>query len=303
MKIIAFFNEKGGVGKSTFTLMYASQLKYKYGVKVGVADFNNRLTGYRKDEIRTMRQAEDIDESIIANAWPIVPVDRKAVAGYGPNNPGYALWLEKLIREGEFKDMDVVIADLPGSVSGRELIHLVMYKMVNLVFVPFDKEQQAIEAAMAVKNFLRKVDGCRFCGFFNMVQTSFGSKSDYVDIMEVLERQKLPVLPDMVSFSERMKNFGKVDPMRSTFSYPDWNRPEYKGSRDLGIENLFIDITKEVNKAPDFRGTSKTYLSFVDNLQKDTSMQSLNRQLCGTSFPEYEVPMDEEAKTKFRKNR
>ena len=100
MKIIAFFNEKGGVGKSTFTLMYASQLKYKYGVKVGVADFNNRLTGYRKDEIRTMRQAEDIDESIIANAWPIVPVDRKAVAGYGPNNPGYALWLEKLIREG-----------------------------------------------------------------------------------------------------------------------------------------------------------------------------------------------------------
>lgn len=303
MKIIAFFNEKGGVGKTTFTLMYSSFLKYKYGIKVGVADFNSRLTDYRKDEIRTMKQNETIDDEKIANAWPIVPVDRKLVATYGQNNPGYALWLENLIKNGEFHDMDVVIADLPGSISGKELIHLVMYRMVNLVIIPFDKEQQAIAAAMAVKNFLRKVQSCRFCGFFNMVQTAYGSKLDYVSIMKILEQQKLPVLPDMVSFSERMKNFGKVDLMRSSFTYPDWNKPEFKGSKDLGMENLFIDITKELAKTPDFRGTKPADLSFVNNICKDTSLQSLNRQLNGTSFPEYEIPLDDGMKTKFKKNR
>lgn len=303
MKIIAFFNEKGGVGKSTFTVMYSGWLKYKYGVKVGVADYNSRLTDYRKDEMRAMEQAGILDNSILENAWPIMSVDRKAVASYGQNNPGFALWLEQIIRKGEFKDMDVVLVDLPGSVSGRELIHLVTYKMVNLVLIPFDKEQQAISAALSVKNFLRKVPDCRYCGFFNMVQTAYGRKEDYVSIMEIMERQKLRILPDMVSFSERMKNFGKIDLMRSTFSYPDWNRPDFKGSRDLGIENLFIDITKEVMKTPDFRGTAKADLSFVDNLKKDTELQSKNRQLNGTSFPEYEIPLEDELKLKFGKNR
>lgn len=302
MKIIAFFSEKGGVGKSTFSLMMASWL-HKHGVKVGVADYNKRLTEYRKDEILAMKNNGIYDEEIVKNAWPLIPVDKKFVAQFGSNNPGYAIWLEHLIKEGEFKGLDVVIADLPGAISGKEIIHLVLYKLVNLVIIPFDKDQQAMGAALSVKNFLRQVDSCRYCGFLNMVQTAYGKKEDYHKIMKAMEKHKLPILPDMISFSERMKAFEKVDMMRSTFSYPDWNAPAYKGSKDLGIENLFIDITREMIKIPDFRGTEPANLSFIESLAKDDSVQSLNRQLNGTSFPEYEIELPEEMKLKFKKNR
>lgn len=302
MKIIAFFSEKGGVGKSTFTLMLASWLK-KHGVKVGVVDFNRRLTEYRKDEIAVMKANGTYSDELLASAWPLIPVDRKFVSQFIPPVPGYAMWVEYLIKEGELKDCDVVLADFPGAVSGKEIIQLLMYRMVNLVIVPFDRDQQAMGSALAVKNLLRQVDGCRFCGFLNMVQTAYGRKADYKRIAETMMKQGLPMLPDMVSFSERMKQFEKVDMMRSTFTYPDWDNAAYKGSRDLGIENLFVDIAREIKKVPDFRGTSSADLSFVDSLVKGDSIADMNRQLCDTSFPEYELDLPEDMKLKFKKNR
>lgn len=304
MKIIAFFSEKGGVGKSTFSLMYASCLKYKYGIKVGVADFNKRLTEYRKDEAFYLRNSGQLTKEMEENAWPIVPVDRTFIMKVGPNNPGNALWLDYIVTEGELKDMDVVIADLPGSVSGHEIIHLVQSRIVNLVIIPFDKDVQAISAALSVKNFLSQVPSCKYFGFFNMIQTAFGNKMEYVKKMNILKGRNLPVLPDMISFSDRMKNFEKVDILRSTYTYPDWDNPVFSGSKDLGLENLFIDITKELQKIPDYKDTKPADLSFVDSLTKDvSSIQALNRQLNGTSFPEYEVPLPEDMKTKFKKNR
>lgn len=304
MKIIAFFSEKGGVGKSTFTLMYASWLKYKHGIKVGVADFNKRLTEYRKDEAWFLKKSGEMTMEMEVNAWPIVPVDRTFIMHVGQNNPGNALWLDYLVTEGEFKDMDVVIADLPGATSGYEIVHLVQSRIVNLVIIPFDKEMQAISAALSVKNFLSQVPSCRYFGFFNMIQTAYGNKMEYVKKMNILKGQNVPVLPDMVSFSDRMKSFEKVDILRSTFSYPDWNNPIFSGSKDLGIENLFLDITRELQKISDYGNTNPADLSFVDSLTKDvSSLQALNRQLNGTSFPEYEVDLPEDMKTKFKKNR
>lgn len=304
MKIMTFFSEKGGVGKSTFSLMFASFLKYKLGVKVGVADFNKRLAGYRKDEIKFLENNGLYTPEIENNAWPIIRVDSVFVGRLGPNNPGNAIWLKHLITEGEFKDMDVVIVDLPGAISGNELKQLVQQQLINLVVIPFDKEQQAIASAFGVKNFLSRMPSCKFCGFFNMIQTAYGNKGEYVSKMKIIEAAGIPVLPDMISFSERMKNFEKVDVMRSTFSYPDWDNPIYSGSRDLGIENLFVDILREMKKVPDYKESKTADFSFVDNLTKDVStMQALNRQLNGTSFAEYEVQLPQDMKTKFKKNR
>ena len=299
---MAFFSEKGGVGKSTFTLMFASWL-HKHGVKVGVVDFNKRLTEYRKDEITVMKANGTYSDELIDSAWPLIPLDRSFVSQFVPPVPGYAMWVEHLIKEGELKDLDVLIPDFPGAISGREIMQLLMYRMVNLVVVPFDRDQQAMGAALAVKNMLRQMEGCRFCGFLNMVQTAYGRKSDYQKIAEVMMKQGLPMLPDMVSFSERMKQFEKVDMMRSTFSYPDWDSPAFKGSRDLGIENLFLDIARELKSVPNFRGTEPADLSFVDSLVKGNSIADMNRQLCGTSFPQYELDLPEDMKLKFKKNK
>ena len=54
MKTITFFSEKGGVGKSTFSIMLASWLHHKMGVKVALADFN--LQGSRETEPAQVHQ-------------------------------------------------------------------------------------------------------------------------------------------------------------------------------------------------------------------------------------------------------
>ena len=94
------------------------------------------------------------------------------------------------------------------------------------------------------------------------------------------------VLPDMVSQSERIKKIEDVSIIRSTFEFPDWDQKCFAGNRDLGIENLFIDVTRELVKTPDILETPEADLSFIKSIEKE---RNDSRQLVGTSFPEYEM--------------
>ena len=48
MKVITFFNEKGGSAKSTFATIFASWLQYEHGVNTAVVDIDNRIARDRK---------------------------------------------------------------------------------------------------------------------------------------------------------------------------------------------------------------------------------------------------------------
>jgi cellulose biosynthesis protein BcsQ len=301
MKTITFYNEKGGVGKSSFSILYASWLSYKYGIKVGVTDFNNRLATYRNDEKIFLKSMNSFDKYASVNPWPIINEDMREVLQYNYPLMGHALWFDKECREGQLKNLDVIILDFPGAVSGEEVIQMTMSKNISLCVIPTDRDEQTVRATLGTTRILLKTN-TPFCLFMNQIQP-FTDKKVYVKTMETYKRKQFRILPDMVSFSERMRKLSENDTMRSTFSYPDWESPSFTGSKDLGIENLFIDITRELNKCPDIKGTQKTNLSFVNSLKKDTSLQSLNRQLNGTAFPEYEIPLPEDMKLSFKKNR
>jgi cellulose biosynthesis protein BcsQ len=68
MKTITFFSEKGGVGKSSFSIMYASWLS-KHGIDVALADFNHRISRYRESEIRARNKF--IEENPEVTSSPI----------------------------------------------------------------------------------------------------------------------------------------------------------------------------------------------------------------------------------------
>lgn len=301
MKAITFYNEKGGVGKSSFGIMYASWLRYKMGIKSAMADFNNRIMSERKNELKRRGKQEPED------MWPIATVSKKELAEY--TNLGIELprckWLHDVTERKEFADTEVLIIDLPGSTEGLEPQEIMYGKYLSLVIMPTDRDLQTVRATIYTKKLLKSLNrnNIRIAAFINEVQM-FMKKSEFIEIAKIFKELDIDILPSMIQYSERMKKSKGNNIMKSTLSYPDWDSPEFKGSRDLGIENLFVDVTRLLAQAPDIPGTRPTDLTgFAAGLRKDTSMQALNKQLNGTVFTELEIPLPEEMKEKFWKNR
>lgn len=286
MKTICFYNEKGGVGKSTFSILYASYLKYKYGIKCAVVDYNNRLSQYRNDEINAKEELGILNQVDIENAWPIITADKIAINKMYQESytkAANAKWFIDTLNKSE--RYDVVIIDLPGATNGREALELSVMKLVTMWCIIIDRDSQTMRAAMSALRMLKDHNNIdNTIGFITQAQ-SYVSMKIYEEIAKTFMSVKLRILPDMVSYSERVKNIERNDIIRTTFQYPDWNLESFRGSRDLGIDNLFIDITRELDKRPDINGTRPVDLSFANNLKKEFQER---RQLKNTSFPEYE---------------
>lgn len=305
MKTITFFNEKGGVGKSTMTIMYASYL-HKHGVKAAVFDYNSRLQDYRNDEIQEKKRLGLWRPEMADSAWPIIGVDRAAVRRLSEKgNPGHLVWFLEKVRN-EHSDTDVILIDFPGAISGGEFLEMSNMigdlNVISLVVIPTDNDPQTLKSTLATAKLSAKVRRIRTVAFINQIKT-LTPKRKYDGMKNIFQEWGLPVLPDMVSESERIRNIMNVDIIRSTFGYPDWSLDCFKGSRDLGIDNLLLDVTRELRKAPDVKFVpvkKEDPLSFVDDLRKDNSLQSLNRQLTNTRFPEYELPLPEDMAIKYK---
>lgn len=289
MKTITFFSEKGGVGKSSFSIMYASWLHYKYGVKVGLADFNRRILNYRNEEIEKRKKLRignpDIKLFDVSKAWPIVDVnyDRTSELRKAGVQRPYAIWLEEECRSGRLAGMDVVLCDFPGSLTGFEFIQNCSMRMLNLIVIPTDKDPMVLDSTFSLHNLIKEYN---HCAFINKARTNLNNqRASYIKFAELLVKEGLPLLPDMISNSDRMMSIEKVDNIRSTFGFPDFDLPEYGASKDLGIGNLFIDVTRELAKTKDLRGTGTADLSFVERLRKVDD----GRQLRGTQYKDYEI--------------
>ena len=300
MKTITFFSEKGGVGKSSFSIMYASYLHFKLGLKVALADFNYRIIQYRKQEIRErdrfIKQAvqnsgrNDIAPYDIKSTWPIFEAPKQAEIEVlkKESSVPYARWFSDNIASGDMKDFDVIICDFPGSLTGGEFIQLASQKLLGLIIIPIDKEPMTLQSSIKLKNTLKQphING-NYCAFTNRARLDLNNmKASSIKFAQILKENGFRILPDMVSNGEKMSTIDKVDIMRSTFQYPDFSNTEIFGkSGDLGIENLFIDVTRELAKTPDIYGTPETDLSVVASLVKKND----GRQFKGSSFPEYEI--------------
>ena len=292
MKTITFFNEKGGVGKSTFAIMYASWLKYKHGVKVAIADFNDRITDYRAKEVfereRLIKDNPDIKPYDEKNAWPIVRALLSEIEEHKKTNLDfpYAVWLRYETIRNRLKGYDVIICDFPGSLTSGEYSQIRNCNLLNLTVIPLENETMTIKSTYMVKELLEGGNDC-YCIFLNRAKVNFANlRAREIKFAKlVMEKLGFRMLPDMVSYSDRMMTIDKPDILRNTFDFPDFDSPAFKGGRDLGIENLFIDVTRLLAEGKDIPRTGEADLSFVKSPRKTWD----NRQFTGSSFPEFEI--------------
>lgn len=289
MKTIAFFNEKGGVGKSIMNVMFASWLQYKHGLKVGLADFNDRIENNRANEVAARRRLGTYDALKDREPWPIASVDHNFVRNCTRRKLfGNAMWFDAQIKNGPLKDRDVVVVDFPGSLDGGSFTELVSYRLVSQVVLVCDADKEVMLAALNMNKMVTSmVPEVNVMGFVNKARLNQKNyeRKYYEEVKDPLMKLGLRLLPDTVSYSERIINLDRPDIMRSSLTYPDWDSPAFAGGRDLGIENLFTDVARELRRSMEIRGTGTADLSFVDSLSKTDD----GRQFRGSSFPEYEI--------------
>lgn len=292
MKIMAFFNEKGGVGKTSLTIMYASWLRYRHGIRSAVLDYDNRCQHYRDNEMRQRKAmaargaaVEPVDG---ASLWPIYTVKNSDIMALEKKGAlANAFYLEDMLRRGAFGDAEVLLVDLPGATMGRQFMQLIISRLVGLWCLILDRDPQTITASLSTLRALAE-GGQTVCGFMNQVQ-SYTSLKTYEEMAGVFMARGLKVLPDVVSYTERMKKINEPAIMRSTLSYPDWEMDCFKGSRDLGLESLFADITRLLDTIPDARHSAKSDLSFARDIAREFNDR---RQLMVSSFPEMTFPAE-----------
>lgn len=231
MKTLSFFNEKGGVGKSLHTVMFASWLQYAQGARVAVFDLEcpaPRLDGIRR---RELLQLEDPD-SVLSRYFlrhprpePLFDIFTKEplLQRFSRENI-YTLHRELWdFLNGNPGGYDYVLFDFPGILTTDSPAYDVIASgMVDLVSVPIDtdnvtRKSGLITACMARDNEQRVVV------FWNNVSTAEIARPGYLESGErVFTEHGIEVLPHRVkAFLKARRDSDERLFVRSTVCWPD----------------------------------------------------------------------------------
>lgn len=143
MKVISFFSAKGGTGKTTFNMLFASYLKYVLGKKVIALDFDapeNNFASTRDREVDSLLEKDP--SATVDGFYPVRQIKSTSQAG-----------IRKAIQElreleGKY---DYVIVDAPGSMSEAEATSLLLVSFVlDLAVIPTDVDGMSIASSYSL---------------------------------------------------------------------------------------------------------------------------------------------------------
>lgn len=135
VRILSFVNQKGGVGKTTTSMLVADAL-HKMGKRVLVVDGDPQRTA-QKWEINSLPE------------FPAFPVKVESV--FGISEVEFARWLER--RANEF---DYFIIDTPPNLASRELRTALF--VADTVIVPFAPHVSSVDALAEVIPLIKSIE-------------------------------------------------------------------------------------------------------------------------------------------------
>lgn len=160
MRRISIFNEKGGVGKTTFTSLIACHLS-NIGKKVVIMDFDHptfHMSELHMRELDLIRSGRNtpINRYLSRNPQSLsnVLVVRVEPNGAGRFNPMEIMGvIEDLTKMG----FEYIFYEFPGRMSASEPVSVLSTNgLVDKVLVPVDEDSQSRQSAMICCDFFAK---------------------------------------------------------------------------------------------------------------------------------------------------
>ena len=142
-KFISFFNQKGGVGKSTLEILMASYCHNVLGLKIAIldADFPQlNIYKLREDEINMIKRNEDYQQDFANLGKPVYPIAN--------SNPAEAVKEMDIFLDLEAGEepYDIVFVDLPGTINTPGVLQTI--SQLDHIFIPLIADQLVIKSSL-----------------------------------------------------------------------------------------------------------------------------------------------------------
>lgn len=224
---VAFSNQKGGVGKSTLTVLVASYLYYEMGVKVAIMDCDSpqhSLMGERNRELKDLDALPHIQKMAEAQL---------AKCGLQPYPVFDCLLESALVTMRKYikgdNDTRILFLDLPGTMNNFNVLQIV--SNCDYVFCPMAASKYDIESTLGYCQFIH--DNIMMSGYGNLKKIQIlWNKIDarerretfceYDEFMESIGLEPMKTtLPASVRFKRGISANSKNKVFRSTLFPPD----------------------------------------------------------------------------------
>ena len=225
--VAAFCNQKGGVGKSTVAAALASYLHYVMGKNVAVVDCDtgqHSLSNFREREKQTVSKVNGY-KTMMMSQWERLKKKAYPIVESSPRD--VMRDVKELLASGA--GYDLIIVDLPGSVSTEGVLSTIMnvdHVIVPIVADRFDM-QSTLGFATAVMDYRKARKESMplkgFLFFWNKVDRRVSTEilDAYNKIMKRLDFTVLKtIIPSLSRYGKEMSVAGRPF-FRSTLLPPD----------------------------------------------------------------------------------
>lgn len=246
---IAFSTQKGGVGKSAFTILMSSYLHYVLGLEIAVVDCD-----YPQHSIAEMRQ-RDMDQVMKDNYYKQMAYDqftslkRKAYP-VEKSLPENAIPTAGKLIDNAANQPDIVFFDLPGTLNSKGVVKTLAG--MDYIFSPVSADRVVLESTLKFASMLNEnlvsVGKSNIKGLYliwNMVDGR--EKSELYEVYEnVIGELGLNILKTFVPDSKRFRReltSGHKPVFRSTL-FPA-HSTLLKGSKLDALATEILQIIKQ----------------------------------------------------------
>lgn len=142
--LVAVCNQKGGVGKSTMTIMLAGYYHYLKGLNVAVIDCDYpqySLVRMKERDMRTVEHSEYFKQLMVSQYERI---NKKAYTIVGSKAENARDAAEKLKKNGDY---DLIVVDLPGTVNSSGVINTIVN--MDYVITPIIPDRIVMQSSLS----------------------------------------------------------------------------------------------------------------------------------------------------------
>ena len=205
--LLSFCNQKGGIGKSTFTIMAANWLHYSNGYRIAVIDCDYPQHSVYELRTREIEALSGDDRFKMLMMRQFAKTQKKAYPVLRSNAEKALTDAETFLRDAS-ETYDAVFFDLPGTINTKGVLTLIA--SLDYLFVPMKADRLVMQSTL---NFAKTVHE-------NFVKNEDIRTSEIYLLWNLADRRDREILYDQYESLFRkmdLKCLSTRIPMRSKF--------------------------------------------------------------------------------------